>query len=166
MTKHSSILVAVLTAAAAAAALPCAVPSPLRIAADSPRLPSQFLAPSTLGGLSGETEILPDILAPCNERPGSHVCDPEHLLSGGAFDQQSEALRRFSEVKKVSQCPGMGYEVYVALLSVPPEEAHAAAAELGRRWGVLGGKDACSAVVVYAARERVLAVAADRALEE
>jgi len=88
------------------------------------------------------------------------------LLSGNAFDQQSEALRRFAEVKKVSQCPGMGYEVYVALVSVPPEEAHAAARELGRRWGVLGGNEACGAVIVYAARERVLAIAADRGLEE
>jgi hypothetical protein len=119
-----------------------------------------------LGGLGEDTEIIPDILAPCNERPGSHICDPEHLLSGNAFDQQSEALRRFAEVKKVSQCPGMGYEVYVALLSVPPEEAHAAARELGRRWGVLGGTEACGAVVVYAARERVLAVAPDRGLQE
>lgn len=129
-------------------------------------LPTQFLAPSTLSGLGREPEILPDILAPCSEKPGSHICDPERLLSGSAMDLQSEALRRLSEVKKVSQCPGMGYEVYVALLSVPPEEAHTAAAELGRRWGVLGGTEACGAVVVYAARERVLAVAADRALEE
>lgn len=137
----------------------------LRLAADSPRVQTQFLSASALGGLGGETEIVPDILAPCNDRPGSHICDPEHLLSGSAFDQQSEALRRLSEVKKVSQCPGMGYEVYVALLSVPPEEAHAAALELGRRWGTLGGTEACGAVVVYAARERVLAIAADRGLE-
>jgi hypothetical protein len=60
----------------------------------------------------------------------------------------------------------MGYEVYVAVVSVPPEEAHAAAVELGRRWKTLGGSDACSAVIVYAAREQKLAVAADRALEE
>jgi hypothetical protein len=109
---------------------------------------------------------MPDILAPCSEKPGSHICDPEHLLSGGALDQQSEALRRLSEVKKVAQCPGMGYEVYVALLNVPPEQAHAAAAELGRHWGILGGTEACGAVIVYAARERVLAVASDKALEQ
>merc|ERR1719482_2396801 len=133
----------------------------LRLAADSPRAQTQFLSASALGGLGGETEIVPDILAPCNERPGSHICDPEHLLSGSAFDQQSEALRRLSEVKHVSQCPGLGYEVYVALLSVPPEDVHAAANELGRRWGVLGSPSACGAVVVYAARERALAVVAD-----
>jgi len=140
-----------------------------RVGSDSPRLPTQFLsanlAPSALGELGGDTEVIPDILAPCNDRPGSHICDPEHLLSGGAFDQQSEALRRLSEVKKISQCPGMGYEVYVALLSVPPEEAHAAAAELGRRWRTLGNSEACGTVVVYAARERVLAVSSDQALE-
>jgi len=156
-----------LVVVAAFAALPTVrAMSTLRLAADTPSLTSRtFLAPSALN-LGGETEIIPDILASCNERPGSHICDPEHLLSGGAFDQQSEALRRLSEVKKVSRCPGMGYEVYVALLSVPPEEAHAAAVELGRRWGTLGGNSACGAVVVYAARERVLAVAADRVLEE
>jgi hypothetical protein len=110
--------------------------------------------------------MLTDIISPCSDRPGSHICDPEHLLSGSAFDAQSEALRRLSEVKHVSQCPGLGYEVYAALLSVPSEDAHAVAAELGRRWGVLGNSHSCGAIVLYAARERVLAVVADHALEE
>lgn len=143
-------------------AIPVANAAVLRSATDAQHLPTQFLAPSAL---PGENDLLRDILAPCSERPGSHICDPEHLLSGGAFGAQSEALRRLAEVKKVSQCPGMGYEVYVVVLSVPPEEAHAAAAQLGRKWGVLGGSEACGAVAVYAARERVLSVASDRALE-
>jgi len=130
----------------------------------TPPVQHQFLAPSLVPTM--DADMLTDIISPCSERPGSHICDPEHLLSGSAFDAQSEALRRLSEVKHVSQCPGLGYEVYVALLSVPSEDAHAVAAELGRRWGVLGNSHACGAIVLYAARERVLAVVADRLLEE
>lgn len=164
----STVLVAVLVAAAAVPAAARSA-SPLRIAADSSHLPMQFLAPAEIGEVAGLPETgaeIHDILAPCNVRPGSHICDPEHLLSGGTFDQQSEALRRLSEVKKVSQCPGMGYEVYVAILNVAAEETHAAAVELGRRWGTLGGSEVCSAVIVYSARERAVAVAADKALED
>merc|ERR1719310_2635655 len=108
------------------ACLPLNIESAAHLVTDTQ--PAHFLAPAAV---PADADLLNRILEPCSERPSSHICDPEHLLSGDAFDTQSEVLRRLSEVKHASQCPGHGYETYVALLSVPPEDIHAAARELG-----------------------------------
>lgn len=108
-----------------------------------------------------------DVLASeCAKRPQSHICDPEGLLSPETQALQSNALGLFAKAKHSQLCPGQGYEVHVALLDLPAEGLRATAAELGRKWGVLGTKCANGVVALYSIRDHVLTISADHQLEE
>lgn len=115
----------------------------------------------------------------CASRPPTHICDPGHLLSQTNLAEHSSELQRLASPGGVliagagpgqkalpSACPERGYEVYVVVLDVPADAVRATAAALGQRWGVLGGECSNGVVALYSASDRVLAISADRLLEE
>jgi len=108
-----------------------------------------------------------DVLATeCTERPRTHICDPEGLLSPETQTTQKKALSSFATARHSQLCPSQGYEVHVAFLDLPAEGLRTTAAELGRKWGVLGSKCANGIVALYSTRDHVLTISADHQLEE
>lgn len=122
---------------------------------------------------------LAEALDHCSARPSSHVCDPGQLLTPTSLAEVRLKLQHLSTPERVlvaeaspgqkaaqPNCPQLGYEVYIALLNVPAESVRASAAALGRSWGVIGGECSNGVIAVYSTPDKVLAVAADRQLEE
>jgi hypothetical protein len=76
----------------------------------------------------------------CGTKAGSHICDPESILSSSVLDAQDATLQRFETSMKSEYCPSQGFRVYTGIAHniANTDGLRKAAIDLGRKWGVLG----------------------------
>lgn len=76
----------------------------------------------------------------CATKVGSHICDPESILSSSVLDAQDATVQRFEANMKSEYCPSEGYRVYIGIAHniLSKDGLRKAANDLGRKWGVLG----------------------------
>lgn len=99
----------------------------------------------TVGGIFREwtNETFPDPVRnpyECGTKVGSHICDPESILSSSVVDAQDATVQRFETTMKSEECQSQGFRVYIGIAHniASKHGLRQVANDLGRKWGVLG----------------------------